>query len=103
MRKYFLILLAFVFSVSWAAVAVAQDQQTLAEKLLIILKQNHQITQEQYDELLQEAQQEKAAQKAAVQKQVKEEAVQAAKEQATTNPLAVTASWKSQRDLFPIE
>lgn len=102
MRKYLapFIILAFMLSLAWAANAVAQDQQTLAEKLLIILKQNHQITQQQYDELLQEAQQEKAARKAAVQKQVKEETVQAAKEQKEKNPLSVTASWKHHEIYF---
>ena len=84
MRKYLLILPALVFAISWSA--VAQAQQTLAEKLLIILKQNHQITREQYDELLREAQREKAAQKAAVQKQVREVTVQAAKEEKEKNP-----------------
>lgn len=102
MRKYLasFIVLAFVLSLAWAASAVAQDQQTLAEKLLIILKQNHQITQQQYDELLQEARQEKAAQKAAVKKQVQEETVQTAKEYKATNPLNVTASWKHNQIYF---
>lgn len=95
MRKYLLIMLAFVFSISWSAMAVAQDQQTLAEKLLIILKQNHQITPEQYDQLLQEAQQQKAAQKAAVARQVKEQAAEAAKEYKEKHPLAAQAEFKN--------
>lgn len=94
MRKYLLIMMALLFSVSWSVMAVAQDQ-TLAEKLLIILKQNHQITQEQYDQLLQQAQQEKSKQKAEVAKQVQAQTAAAAEESKKTNPLAVTASWKN--------
>jgi phosphate-selective porin OprO/OprP len=54
-------MLAFVFSIAWAAVAFAQEQQTLAEKLLEIMRANHQITKAQYKELKKEAEQEKAA------------------------------------------
>ncbi|MGC8492961.1 MAG: OprO/OprP family phosphate-selective porin [Syntrophobacteraceae bacterium] len=94
MRKYLLIMMALLFSVSWSVMAVAQDQ-TLAEKLLIILKQNHQITPEQYNQLLEQAQQEKSRQKAAVAKQVKAQAAEEAKEYKKANPLGVTASWKN--------
>ncbi|MGC8494752.1 MAG: OprO/OprP family phosphate-selective porin [Syntrophobacteraceae bacterium] len=101
MRKYLAPVMALVFmaSFAWTVRAVA-DQQTLAEKLLIILKQNHQITQEQYNELLQEAQKEKAEQKTAVQKQVKAETAQAAKQYKATHPLAVKASWKHDELFF---
>ena len=64
MRKYILpsiVMLAFVFSIAWATVAFAQDQQTLAEKLLEIMNANHQITKAQYQELKKEAEKEKAA------------------------------------------
>ena len=54
-------MLAFAFSIAWAAVAFAQEQQTLAEKLLEIMRANHQITKAQYKELKKEAEQEKAA------------------------------------------
>ncbi len=96
----FALVLVFMLSLSRAPGACAQDHQTLAEKLLIILKQNHQITQEQYDELLKEAQKEKSAQQAAVQKQVKEETVRAAKEKKEKSPLGVTASWKHNQVYF---
>ncbi|MDR3554328.1 MAG: porin [Syntrophobacteraceae bacterium] len=101
MKKYLapFIVMAFMVSLSWSARAVAQDQ-TLAEKLLIILKQNHQISQGQYDELRQEAQREKTAQKAAVKKQVKEETAQVAKEYKAKNPLNVSASWKHNQIYF---
>jgi hypothetical protein len=99
MRKYWLTLLAFACTVAWSSMAFAQDQ-SLAEKLLIILKQNHQITQEQYDELLNEAHREKVAQKAAVAKQVKAQTVQAAKDYKKTHPLNVTASWKKNQIFF---
>ena len=99
MRKYFVILMALLFSASWSALAVAQDTP-LAEKLLIILKQNHQITQQQYDELLMEAQHERASQKAAVQNQVKEATAQAAKQYKKDHPLNVTASWKHNQIFF---
>ncbi|MDR3554326.1 MAG: porin, partial [Syntrophobacteraceae bacterium] len=99
MRKYCSIMLAFVFAVCWTAAALAQEQP-LAEKLLIILKQNHQITGEQYEELLQEARQERAAQKAAVKNQVKEATTQAAKEDKAKNPLNVSASWKHNQIYF---
>ncbi|MGC8491353.1 MAG: OprO/OprP family phosphate-selective porin [Syntrophobacteraceae bacterium] len=97
-RKYLLssvIMLAFILSSTFGPRAFAQEQQTLAEKLLIILKANHQITQEQYDELLQEAKKEKAAQKAAVAKQVKAQTAKAAKEYKAEHPLGVNASWKN--------
>ena len=101
MRKYFapFIVLAFLLSLSWTVRAVAQDQ-ALAEKLLIILKQNHQISQEQYEELLREARHEKAAQKNAVKEQVKRETEQVAKEYKATHPLNVTASWKHNQIYF---
>ncbi len=94
MRKYLLIMLALLFSVSWSVMAVAQDQ-TLAEKLLIILKQNHQITPEQYEQLLQQAQQEKSKQKAAVAKQVKAQTAAEAKEYKEKHPLAAQAEFKN--------
>ncbi|MGB7907459.1 MAG: hypothetical protein WCF58_05540, partial [Syntrophobacteraceae bacterium] len=64
MRKCVLpsiVMLAFVFSIAWATVAFAQEQQTVAEKLLEIMRANHQITQAQYKELKEEAEKEKAA------------------------------------------
>ncbi|SPJ14309.1 putative Phosphate-selective porin O and P [Syntrophobacter sp. SbD2] len=64
MRKYVLpsiVMFAFVFSIAWANVVFAQEQQTLAEKLLEIMRANHQITEAQYKELKEEAQKEKAA------------------------------------------
>jgi phosphate-selective porin OprO/OprP len=54
-------MLAFGFSIICASRAFAQDQ-TLAEKLLEIMRANHQITEAQYKELKKEAEKEKAAQ-----------------------------------------
>ncbi len=64
MRKYILpsiAMLAFVFSIAWTTGAFAQEQQTLAERLLDIMRANHQITKAQYKELKKEAEKEKAA------------------------------------------
>lgn len=58
-------LAAIVFSLavmilgSWSGVAAA-EKKSVAEKLLDVLKANHQISDEQYDELMKEAQAEKA-------------------------------------------
>jgi len=62
MRKCLLasaVALVFIFSVTWAARAA--DDQTLAEKLLEVMRANHQITEAQYKELKKEAEKEKAA------------------------------------------
>ncbi len=55
----------FIFSIAWQNSAVAQ--QTLAEKLLEIMRANHQITEEQYKQLKKEAEEEKATQAVAAQ------------------------------------
>ncbi len=121
MRKYVLpsiVMLAFVFSIAWATAAFAQEQQTVDEKLLEIMKANHQITAAQYKELKEEAQKEKAAaaartsadaqaaQNAAAQaaqaaRAAMDQAAQAAQtaqaiEAGTKgNPLALQASWQN--------
>lgn len=98
MRKYLvscLTIFTFILSATLATRAAAQQTgQTVAEKLLIILKENHHLSQRQYDELLQEAQQEKAARKAAVAKQVKAWRIKAAKEYKKKHPLSVHGYWK---------
>ncbi|SPF49667.1 exported hypothetical protein [Syntrophobacter sp. SbD1] len=58
----FVIMLAFIFSLAWQSSASAD--QTLAEKLLDIMRANHQITEQQYKELKKQAEDEKAAQSA---------------------------------------
>lgn len=66
------ILFAAILAVAWRTPAAAQ-QQSLAEKLLEVMKANHQITEEQYEELKKQAEDEKAAQTEAIRGQIKAE------------------------------
>ncbi len=70
--------ITFLSIFSWANRAVSEDQ-TLAEKLLKIMRANHQITEEQYKELNKEALREKAsmANQAAQIQAMQEQAAQA--------------------------
>ncbi len=72
----FVIVLAFIFSIAWQTSAAAQ--QTLAEELLEIMRANHQITEQKYQELKKRAEDEKAAQAADIARQVETEAAKAA-------------------------
>ena len=94
----FAIVLAFIFSLLWQNSAAAQ--QTLAEKLLEIMRANHQITEEQYKQLKKEAEQEKAAQAGAAQAAAEQAAaVQAAVQKAET-AAARTADAEKLFDIY---
>jgi phosphate-selective porin OprO/OprP len=113
MRKFFLpfiLVVAFIFSVTQVPVAAAEDL-TLAEKLLEIMRANHQISEAQYKELKKEAEKEKAAlgaqaaQAAAARAEATQaaQAAQAAQAQAAKAPVApsqglfppINATWKN--------
>ncbi len=86
----FVIVLAFIFSVAWQSSASAD--QTVAEKLLDIMRANHEITDQQYKDLKKQAEEEKAAMAAGIAQQVKTETAkvaEAAKPVVTPPPAGV--------------